>query len=822
MIKNHLKIAWRILLHQKVFSLINIAGLAIGLMACLLIVQYISFELSYDNFQKNGANIYRVKHEAYSDGNLTENLAKTYSAVGPALKADFPDVQEVARVSKLEGQVSAQQPNGEVTAFNERRLYMVDASFLKVFTFPMVKGTLAALNNPNSVVLTESAAKKYFSNQDAIGKTIKIQQQISGTDITASVTGICRDVPANSHLQFDFLVSQDLKAGDWIYPDFYTYVLLSPNTTRQAFEARLPAFMHKHISDGNPSANFTLGKTNIGNIRLSLQPLKDIHLYSNLSQDISAGGNGKMVWYLGIIAALILLIAYINYINLSTAKVIERAKEVGIRKVLGSRRIQLVIQFLFESALINVFSIVIAVIAVVIALPWFSALCGVHMQFTLWKGPVFVLSFTGIIITGILLSALYPALVLSNYKPIQILKGKFPNMGSNITLRKSLVVFQFAATITFMVGTLVVYRQVSFMKNAKQGMDMKQTLIVLAPQIVRADDAAATNYAAKDSVFQAELLRNPRIQSATSSSSIPGQNIVYVMSYSRPEIGAEGKNVRLPTFEIDGKFISQFKMKLIAGDNFKFDFMARRQPMMLNEAALLSLGFKSPQDAIGKIVQTKNGRGRVFENEVVGVIENFHQTSLKDAFTPIVFREIDPSSITHYELKVNSADMAGTIAQVQKTYKGVFTGAAFDYFFLDEFFNQQYKTEQSFGQVFSLFSGFAVFVACLGLFGLTLITLSQRIKEIGIRKILGASIPNILMLITKDFIGLIIIANLIALPLAYWGSYQWLQNYQFRIQFSLWFFVLPMLAVLLIALVTISFRAIKAALSNPVNSLRAE
>ncbi|MET3978652.1 putative ABC transport system permease protein [Mucilaginibacter sp. UYP25] len=822
MIKNHLKIAWRILLHQKVFSLINIAGLAIGLMACLLIVQYISFELSYDNFQKNGANIYRVKHEAYSDGNLTENLAKTYSAVGPALKADFPDVQEVARVSKLEGQVSAQQPNGEVTAFNERRLYMVDASFLKVFTFPMIKGTLAALNNPNSVVLTESAAKKYFSNQDAIGKTVKIQQQISGTDITASVTGICRDVPANSHLQFDFLVSQDLKAGDWIYPDFYSYVLLSPNTTRQAFEARLPAFMHKHISDGNPSASFTLGKTNIGNIRLSLQPLKDIHLYSNLSQDISAGGNGKMVWYLGIIAALILLIAYINYINLSTAKVIERAKEVGIRKVLGSRRIQLVIQFLFESALINVFSIVIAVIAVVIAMPWFSALCGVHMQFTLWKGPVFVLSFTGIIITGIILSALYPALVLSNYKPIQILKGKFPNMGGNITLRKSLVVFQFAATITFMIGTLVVYRQVSFMKNAKQGMDMKQTLIVLAPQIVRADDAAATNYAAKDSVFQAELLRNPRIQSATSSSSIPGQNIDYVMSYSRPEIGAEGKNVRLPTFEIGGKFISQFKMKLIAGDNFKFDFMARRQPMMLNEAALLSLGFKSPQDAIGKIVRTKNGRGRVFENEVVGVIKNFHQTSLKDAFTPIVFREIDPSSITHYELKVNSADMAGTIGQVQKTYKGVFTGAAFDYFFLDEFFNQQYKTEQSFGQVFSLFSGFAVFVACLGLFGLTLITLSQRIKEIGIRKILGASIPNILMLITKDFIGLIIIANLIALPLAYWGSYQWLQNYQFRIQFSLWFFVLPMLAVLLIALVTISFRAIKAALSNPVNSLRAE
>ncbi len=681
MIKNYLKIAWRILMHQKVFSLINVLGLAIGLVACMLIVQYISFELSYDNFQKNEGSVYRVKHQAYTDGNLIENFAKTYSAVGPALKADFPEVKDVTRVSKLEGQVSTQQPGGEVTVFNERRLYMVDASFLKVFTFPMLKGTAAALNNPNSVVLTATSAKKYFPNQDAIGKTIRIQQQGSGTNITAAVTGICLDAPANSHLQFDFLVSQDLGAGDWLYPDFYTYVLLSPNTNRQAFEVQLPAFIQKHIKDGGRNSSFTLGKTNLDNIRLSLQPLKDIHLYSNLTQDITAGGNGKMVWYLGLIAALILLIAYVNYINLSTAKVIERAKEVGIRKVLGSQRIQLVIQFLFESALINVFSIVVAVFVVIVTMPWFSDLCGVQMQFTLWKEPLFVLGFTGVILAGIVLSALYPALVLSNYKPVQILKGKFPNMAGNVTLRKSLVVFQFAATITFMIGTLVVYRQVNFMKNANQGMDMKQTLIVLAPQNVRADDAAAIKYASKDSVFQAELLRNPRIQSATSSSSIPGQNIDYVMSYSRPAIGAEEKAVRLPTFEIGGKFISQFKVKVIAGDNFKFDYMASRQPMMLNEAALISLGFKNPQDAIGKILQTKNGRGRVFENEVVGVVKNFHQTSLKDAFTPIVFRQIDPSSITYYELKVNSADMGATIAQVQKTYKGVFTDAAFDYFF---------------------------------------------------------------------------------------------------------------------------------------------
>ncbi|TSD64100.1 FtsX-like permease family protein [Inquilinus sp. KBS0705] len=822
MIKNYLKIAWRILMHQKLFSFINIMGLAIGMVACLLIVQYISFELSFDNFQKNGANIYRIKHQNYSDGNLVENMPKTYSAVGPALKADFPEVQEVARVSKLEAQVSTQQGGGAVTAFNERKMYLVDPSFLRLFSFKMAEGTNTALNNPNSIVISQSTANKYFPNQDAIGKNFKIQQQVSGTDITGIVTGVCKDVPTNSHLQFDFLISANTKAGDWTYPDFYTYIALSPKTNQQAFKARLPAFIKKHLGGDGKNNSFTLGKTNIANIQLSLQPLKDIHLYSNLTQEISTGGNGKMVWYLGLIAALILMIAYINYVNLSTAKVIERAKEVGIRKVLGSQRLQLIIQFLFESALLNLFSVAVAVIAVFMAMPWFSVLCGVQIQFTLWQQPVFVLGFAVVILAGIVLSAIYPALILSNYKPVQILKGKFANMGSSITLRKSLVVFQFAATIAFMIGTLVVYRQVNFMKSSNQGMDMKQTLIVLAPQSLRQDDAAARNYAFKDSVFQTELMRNPRVQSATSSSSIPGQTIDYIMSYIPPTAGAEEKGVRLPTFEIGAKFISQFKVKLIAGDNFKFDMRASRQPMVINEAALTSLGFKNPANAIGKIVKTKNGRGRVFENEIVGVVKNFHQTSLKDAFTPIVFRQIDPSSITHYEVKVNSADMPATIAQVQKTYKSVFTDAAFDYFFLDEFFDQQYKTEQHFGQVFSLFSGFAIFVACLGLFGLTLITINQRIKEIGIRKILGASISNILALIAKDFVGLIIIANIIALPLAYWGSHQWLQNYQFRIDFSVWFFILPMVSVMFIALATISFQAVKAAVINPVKSLRNE
>jgi putative ABC transport system permease protein len=796
----------------------NIMGLAIGMAACLLIVQYISFELSYDSFHKNGANIYRIKHQNYAQGNLVENMPKTYSAVGPALKSSFPEVQEFTRVSKLDGLVTSLQPNGALIAFNEGKIYQADASFLRIFSFPMVKGTNTALNDPNAVVISESTAKKYFPGQDAIGKTIRIQQQASGTDIKAVVTGICKDIPANSH----FLVSGNAKAGDWVYPDFYTYISLLPQTNPKNFEAKLPAFIKKYATQsGQNTSSPTQGKTNINSITLSLQPLRDIHLYSNLSNEISNGGNGNLVWYLGLIAVLILLIAYINYVNLSTAKVIERAKEVGIRKVLGSQRAQLIKQFLFESLLLNVISVAVAIFIVLLCIPWFSALCGVQIGFTLWKDPYFALGFIGLLIVGILLSATYPALILSDYKPVQILKGKFMNNAQSIPLRKALVVFQFVATIAFMMGTLVVYRQVNYMKNSNSGMDMKQTLVVLAPQNVRATDQDAANFTVKDSVFQTALARNPRIKSVTSSSSIPGQSIGYIMSYTRHTQAGE-KSLRLSTLEIGNRYLNQFKVNVVAGEKITANTNFSKSPMMLNEAAVVSLGFKNAQDAVGKLIETKNGRGRVFENEVVGVIQNFHQTSLKDDYTPLVVRAIDPSSVSHYEVKFNSSNLLQTIAQIEKTYKQVFPESAFEYFFLDEFFDQQYKVEQHFGQVFSLFSGFAIFVACMGLFGLTLITITQRIKEIGIRKVLGASVSNILLLISKDFIAPILIANAIALPLAYWGCYKWLQNYKFRIDFSAWFFIMPMVMVFLIAILTVSYQSIKAALANPVRSLRSE
>lgn len=824
MFKNYFLVIWRIILRQKAFSAINIAGLALGMAACLLIIQYISFELSYDNFHPHADDIYRIHHQNYRDGVLAENLPSTYAAVGPVLKSAFPDVIRETRVDPEAGLVSTLRTDGSFAAFNESSIYFVDSSFLHMFSFPLVEGTPAALDKSNSIVITEDAARKYFPGQDPIGKTLAIQAQTSGTDVTATVTGVCKNIPANSHLQFSFLASTDFGQGDWVIPEFYTYIQLAPSTDPKAFQAKMSTYLKNNIKalSQNNSSTPTQGKTNLSKLSLTLQPLRDIHLHSNLSQELTPGVEGSLVWSLGIIALLILVIAYINYLNLTTAKVIERAKEVGIRKVLGSQRLQLIRQFLFESLFFNTLGLVAATAIAGVCMPWFSRLCGVDMRFTIWQNPLFMPVFAALLLAGILLSALYPALVLSAYRPVQMLKGNFQNIGKGLWLRKALVVFQFTATVALMAGTLIVYRQVRFMEAANNGMDMKQTLIVVAPKNIRATNEDNALYARKDTLFREEVIRNPGVQSVTTSSSIPGQSIGFILSYTSHANGV-AKTLRLPNMEMGSGFISQLKLQIVAGDSMSVeDLLNNRPTLMVNEAAAAALGFRSPQDAVGKFIENKNGRGRVFQNEIIGVIKNFHQSSLKDPFTPIVFHLSDPNSTEDFEVKLNSANVSQTIAAIEKTYKSVYPASAFEYFFLDDYFNRQYKTEQHFGQVFSLFAGFAIFIACMGLFGLTLLTINQRVKEIGIRKVLGASVTNIFALIVRDFAGLIVIANLIAMPLAYAGGYKWLQGYAFRTNLSWWLFVLPATIVFAIAVLTVSHQVIKAALANPVKSLRTE
>jgi putative ABC transport system permease protein len=822
MFSNLFKITWRVLIRNKVFSLINVLGLAIGIAACLLIVQYISFELGYDNLHKKADRIYRIKHENHAPGSITENLPKTYSLVGFTLKSDFPEVEEQVRISKLDALVSVDQSGETPMAFNEHNIYSVDPSFLKVFSFPLKEGTVDALQELNTVVITEKTAKKYFINQNPVGKTIRIQQQESGLDFSVRVTGICEDIPANSHLQFDFLVSNNLKGGDWTYPDYYTYILLAPQTDIKSFEKKLYDFTWKYANVNGGNTSQTMGKSNLKNVTLSLQPLKSIYLYSNLPQEIKPTGNGSLVWSLGIVAFLILLLAYMNYINLSTAKAVERAKEVGIRKVLGSERKQLIFQFLFESLLVNLIALSLAIIIVQIALPGFSKLCGEPLGFSLLNHPLLLFCFFGLMLAGVIISALYPAFILSKYEPIQILKGKFHHSTKSIGLRQALVVFQFIATIFFLVGTVIVYKQLNFMMTEKKGMDVSQTLVILAPRNVRSTDQEVASFASRDSLFSMEALRSTSVESVTASSTIPGEYINYIMSYKNRDQAIISRDLRLSTFEIQPNFLKQFKSKIIAGEQFSNIQRSNKPPMILNETAVAALGFNSPKDAIGGIVETRNSRGRIFENEVIGVIEDFHQTSLKDNYTPTVFRLLDPSSVKYYELKISIANLSNTIKSLENIYKTSFSNSAFEYFFLDEFFNEQYQQEQHFGQIFSLFAGFAIFIACLGLFGLTLISVNQRVKEIGVRKVLGASVVNIWLLLSRDFVRLIIIAGVIALPLAYLGGYKWLQNYQFRVNLNVWVFVLPMITAFALAMATISYQVLKAALATPVKILKTE
>ncbi|QMU26711.1 ABC transporter permease [Adhaeribacter radiodurans] len=823
MFYHSLKIAFRTLWRHKFVAGINLFGLALGMAACLLILQYTSFEWSYDRFHVNSNQIYRLLLEKNPAEGLTEKSAKTEPELGTALKASFPEIKEVTRATPwIGGVVSTVGTNGPQQAFNESNLLFVDAAFLRLFSFPLIKGSAAALDEPNTVIITEQTAKKYFGEQNPLGKTLTLDNHNQGHHFKVTVRGICRDVPANSHLKFKFLVSRHVtgqEGGPHTWAG-YTYVLIAPKTNVNALETQLHRFMQKY--PGNQTGN--QGNKQI----LSLQPLTSIHLYSNLADEVPGSGNGKTIWFLTVIAGFILLIAYVNYINLATAQATERAKEVGIRKVLGSQRSHLIRQFFLESFLLNLLSAAFALALVQVGWPWFSQVVGIPSSFSLEHPYLFGGAFLGILTVGALLSGLYPALVLSAYQPVQVLKGKLGQLKQGITLRQSLVVFQFVASVSLMTGTFTVYRQLQYMRSKDLGIDITQTLIIAAPQARRETLEQELAFYQKSSIFKTEISRYPGISGVTLTSNVPGIAIDWAPRYFSNANAPNSAAVNRPTMAVGPEFIDQFNLTVIAGDKIsseKAKQMTAREvaPIMLNEAAVRACGFASPEKAIGQTLFMRNGSGKNFKNEVVGVLRDFHQRSLKEAYTPLIFLiSEDASSITHYALKVNSSDLSHTIAQIENTYRSLFPDSPFEHFFLDEFFNQQYQTDQQFGYIFGLFTGLAIFVACLGLFGLCLFTITQRTKEIGVRKVLGASVANIVSLLSRDFLKLVLVANVLAWPLAYWGMQTWLQNYSFRIPISAWLFVVPTLLVLGLALLTVSFQAIKAAIANPVEALRNE
>ncbi|QHT67035.1 ABC transporter permease [Rhodocytophaga rosea] len=816
MLHNYLIIAYRNLLRHKSFSAINIIGLAIGMAACLVILHYISFELSYDRFHEKGERIYRIRNDHYDNkGDFSHKRAITYGAVSVTMKKEFPEVVEQARFFPAQAIISYKTKGGKSVSFREKKVAFVDASFLTIFSFPVIRAITGPLSpeklieNTNTIILTESMAHRYFGWENPLGKTLTIfgEEQLL-------VTGVMQDVPVNSHIYFDCLVSYSTllpeaaeSLDSWNGDNIYAYVQLAKQADPKKVEEKLPAMLEKYR-----------GKAHLD--KLTLQPLSNIHLYSDLDYEAEINENGTTVKILAVVALLLALIAWINFINLSTARAMVRAKEVGIRKVIGSGRTELIKQFILEALLLNCISAIFAITIAQLSLPLIQDFTGWELPkvslIVMLRSPVYGIQYPFVLlfILGSFLSALYPAFVLSAYSPMQVLKGQFKNSVQGILLRKSLVVFQFAASVLLIAATMAVYQQLSYMLNENLGVNIEKTLVIDAPSIHEEGD----RYAEQLQIFRNELLQNPSITGFSVSSDVPGKPIGSSRGGVKRANAGEFVGNRYNIAWVDEFYFPQYEITFLAGRNFSQNFSTdKSEGIILNETACRQLGFANPQAAVGEYIFV-NWQDK---KQVIGVIKDYHQHFLKEALDPVLY-EYAKRSRNYFSIKINASNFSETIGQVQQKYTSTFAENPFNYFFLDAFYDTQYKSDRQFLKIFGLFASLAIAVACLGLFGLASFTMAQRTKEVGVRKVLGASVNDIVLLLSKDFIRLVLVASFIAWPLVYWGIHSWLNNYAFRIGISAWFLILPAILLLLIALTTISLQTLQAARANPVKSLRYE
>lgn len=813
MFKNYLKTAWRGIRKRKGYALLNIAGLAIGMTCCLLIFHYVSFEKSYDDFNPEAPNIVRLRLDNYQKGKLAWRSATVYPGIAPAMKKDFPEVMDFCRLHDAEGLFTNETNN---VKFNESKGYFADPAAIRLLAIQMLKGSpTGTLDGPDKMLVSESMAKKYFGSTEAIGKRLSVR----GWNMVQSyeVTGVFKDYPANSHLDIQYLVSYVTLAkiqrqhGDtenstetsFGWYDFYTYIQLKPGADPQQFEKKLPAFCDRYMNGSD------FNKNNNRRSELHILPLAAVHLYSNVNQEAEVNGNGQAVSFLFLVAIFIIGIAWINYINLSTARSVERAREVGIRKVMGAIRGHLVKQFLVESFLLNLVALIISFGLFYLLLPSFDHFVGRDQTF-ISLTPTYWQLFFVIFLAGTFISGIYPAFVLSGFQPITVLKGVFKNSMGGIVLRKSLIVTQFVTSVVLIAGTIIVFQQVKFMRQQQLGVNIDQTLVLRG-----AESIVDSLYQNSFQPFKTDLLQQPGIKNVTTSTSVMGDEIYWTSSLRR--VGDAGETaVTLYHLGVDHDFLPAYGLKLLAGRNFSKDFGTDNKAVLLNEKATELLGFANATQAIG---------GKVRRNDdtltVAGVVTNYHHQGLQKAIDPMVLL-LRPNSRAFYSLKVGSANMAATIKEAEKIWQRHFPADPFTYSFLDETFGRQYAADELFGKVFGVFAGIAILIACFGLLGLSAYNVLQRNKEIGVRKVLGASAQSILVLLSKDFLKLILVALVLAIPIGWYIMYQWLQDFAYRIAIGWWVFGIAGCLALLIALITIVLQALKAVTENPVKSLRTE
>lgn len=787
MLKNYLKIAFRNLLKYKIYSIINIFGLSVGLACCILIMLFIRDELNYDKFHKNADQIYRVVVEfKYRD--RPDHFAHTQAPLAPALLNEFPEVLNAVRFARRSEVLIAYNEK----YFWEKTLMLADPSIFEVFTFPLIKGnSKTALSDPNSIVITQRMTQKYFSDEDPIGKILKIGDEWAKD---YKVTGILKNIPSNSQLQFDFLISFANQKGNisWGAWNYSTYIQLPPNYPPHKLEYRLPDLVGKYMDE----------ETRAGSI-LHLQPLTRIHLHSNLRDDLPTNRDLSHLYIFSGIALLILMLACINFVNLVTARSTIREKEVGLRKVVGANRSQLILQFLGEAVLLSFFAFLLSFILVEILLPVFNTISGKEMTFHLVHDFPFIITMIGLMFIVGILSGSYPAFVISRFQPVSIFRKGFGEKASvhPSTSRKCLVVAQFAISIMFLFSTALMHQQLRYIRNKNLGYD-KEHLVVL-PIYYR-------DVQPKCELLKSEIMQSPLIVNATKTSYLPSQLVNYQNIWWE---GLPEKNAYISWIDVDHDFIQTLGLKIKAGRDFSREYPTdQRGAYILNEAAVEMIGWESP---VGKQFEI------VDRGEVIGVINNFHFQSLHQKIQPLVLY-IYPESFRYMLIRIRAEDTSKSLKFLKQKWEELFPGRLFEFSFFDEDFDRIYKTETRLAKTFNYITGLAILIACLGLFGLASFTTLRRTKEIGIRKVLGASISGIVILLSKDFLKWVLVANLIAWPLAYFAMNKWLQNFAYRTNIELSMFLLAAALVFVTALLTIIFQAIKAALTNPVDSLRYE
>ncbi len=809
MIKNYFKVAWRSLVKNKVYSLLNIMGLAISLSCFILITLYVLDELSYDKYNDKSERIYRLNSDLAMGGEI-QKLPFTSDMMGPTLVQDYPQVEESVRVYTSSGSKLLKKGSEYI---KESRVAHADSTLFKVFTLPLISGDPnTALKGPATVVVSESAAQKYFGTSNVIGESVETLQ---GTMYT--ITGVMKDIPSNSHFNFDFIFSMDkdiYNFGNFISHNFHTYLLLREGTEPKEIEAKFDEYFDRYLQ---PVAKqvFNINSREefeaAGNkLEYTLFPLTRIHLHSDRMMEIKPGGSIQYVYIFSAVALFILLIACVNFMNLSTARSAGRAKEVGIRKVLGSARNQLITQFLSEAVLMAVIAMIIALILSFLAIPTFNEVAAKSLSLSRVFQPDMLLVLIALPFIVGLLAGSYPALFLSAFNPVQVLKGKLNLGAKGGTFRNILVVFQFTTSIILIIGTIIIYQQLEYIQNKNLGFNKEQVIIVneafvLGPQA---------------ETFKNEILEMPGVQSGTLSSFLP------ISSSSRSdEMFSKGRVMTsenafgMQRWRIDHDYINTLGMEIKEGRDFSKNFSTDSTAVILNESAARIVG---TENVIGSKLYcvTNIETGELTEYEIIGVVQNFHFESLRENIGPLAFM-LGPST-GHASFKVNAASIPQVLDGMRDKWSNLTSGTPLNYRFLDEAFDEMYRTEQRLSTIALIFSILAILVACLGLFGLSTFIAEKRIKEIGIRKVLGATVSGLVQMLSKDFLILVLIAFLIATPIAWYAMQLWLQDFVYRIEISWIYFLIAGLLAVFIALSTVSFQAIKAALINPAKNLRSE